>query len=245
MAIELTGVVVRHERRLRLVFSNALAVGAFGSPAPAYYVLTNQDGKGIDPAIVAAIVVAGSSANVELALGADLVPGALYRLTAIGVPALDASTSTAASDELFRVGVPTTSPNEEAKVGDADLLLYGRDLVHTGDDYVETAEGDLAQIGGVANVKAAIRRRLLGRPLPWAPNYSPRARRYVDAPTPSIGGLRGDLEAQAMRDDRVRACKAKLIVDDTTNDEAYFEVQTTLLGGRAPDGEAINVPVTT
>lgn len=244
MAIELTGVVVRHERRLRLVFSNSLAVGAFGSPAPAYYVVANQDGKGVDPGVSAAIIVAGSASNVELALGSDLVPGALYRVTAIGVPALDASTSTAASDELFRVATPSKPANEEAKVTDGELLLYGRDLVHTGDDYLETAEGDLAQVGGAINAKAALRRRLLGDPLPWAPNYSPRARRFVDAPVSSIGGLRGELEAQAMRDDRVRASKAKLVVDETTND-AYFDIATTLIGGRAPEDDTISVPVTT
>jgi len=243
MAIELTGIVVKHERRLRLVFSNTLAAGAFGSPAPAFYVVENQDGRGLSPGVSAAIVVSGAASNVELALDQDLVAGALYRIAAIAVPATDLSVSTAASDATFRVGVAATPLAVEAKVTDADLLLYGRDCVFSGTDYIETAEADLATIGGAANACAAIRRRLTGSPLPWAPDYSPRARSFVDAPIASIGGLRGRLEAQAMRDDRVRRCEAKLVIDDTTPTDSYFDVTTTLIGGRAPEGETVEVPL--
>lgn len=234
MAIELTGVVVRNERRLRLVFSNDLASGAFGTPAPAYYVIANQDGRGLSPGVNAALVVPGASANVEIALDTDLVAGALYQITAVGVPALDLSTSTGASAELFQIGVSAKKPNAEPKVTDGDLLLYGRDAIWTGADYLEGADGDLAELGGVTNAEAAVRRRLLGHPLPWAPQYSPRARQYVDVPVVSIGGLRGHLESQALRDDRVKSVTATLTVNTDAPDESTFNVSTVLIGGFAP-----------
>lgn len=234
MTIELTGVVVRNERRLRLVFSNDLAAGAFGVPAPSYYVIESQDGRGLSPGVNAALVVPGATANVELALDTDLVAGAVYQITAIGVPALDTSTSTGASIELFQIGVPAKKPNAEPKVTDGALLLYGRDAIWTGADYLEGADGDLAELGGETNAEAAVRRRLLGHPLPWAPQYSPRARQYVDAPVVSVGGLRGHLEEQALRDNRVKSVTATLNINPDTPDESTFSVATTLVGGFAP-----------
>jgi hypothetical protein len=244
MTIELTGIVVKHERRLRLVFSSALAAGAFGTPAPAAYVVDNEDGRGPSPGVAAAIIVASATANVELALDTDLVRGALYRITAIGIVGTDASSSTSASDQLFRFGEEPRLFNVEPKVLDADLLLYGRDCVWTGTDYLETAEGDLATVGGIVNVKGALRRRLVGSPLPWAPGYSPRARQFVDAPISSIGGLRGSLQAQAMLDDRVKSVVVRLVLDDTTPDESYFEVTPTFIGATTTGTDAVDVPIT-
>jgi hypothetical protein len=150
------------------------------------------------------------------------------------VPATDASTSTSASDEAFRFGVPTQRQNVEPKVSDFDLLLYGRDLVHTGLDYLEDVTGDLATVGGQANAQGAVRRRMLGAPLAWAPEYSPRARDYVDAPLPAIGTLRTRLERQALRDDRVKSVSAKLVIDEEAPEDSYFEVSPVFRGGGAP-----------
>lgn len=244
MTIELTNIVVKHERRLRLVFSNGLAAGAFGTPAPAFYVVDNQDGRGPSPGVASAIIVSGATTNVELALSADLVPGALYRVTAISVPALDASTSTSASDQNFRFPELAQPANVEAKTLDADLLLYGRDMVWTGSDYLETVEGDLGRLGGAANAQSAIRRRLLGKPLAWAPGYSPDSRQFVDAPLSGIGGLKGRLQAQALRDNRVRSAAVKLMLDDDSPAESYFEITSILVGGRAPEPVSVVVPVT-
>jgi hypothetical protein len=240
MAIELTSIVPKHERRLRLVFSNTLGAGAFGTgPAPAFYVVENQDGLGPSPDISAAIIVAGAVSNVELALSADLAEGALYRVTAIGVPALDASTSTSASDQMFRFGTPTTQKNVEPKASDYELLLYGRDLVHNGSDYLEGVDGDLATTEGRANAQGAVTRRLLGGPLAWAPDYSPRARQYVDAPLPTIGTLRTRLERQALRDDRVRSVSAQLVLDGDNPTDSFFQVTPILRGG----GPAVPIDV--
>lgn len=243
MTIELTGIVPRHERRLRLVFSGPLAAGAFGSPAPAYYVVDNEDGQGPSPSVDAAIIVAGAVNNVELALDADLVEGALYRVTAVDVPGADATTSTSASDQQFRFGIPAIRPNREPKASDAELVLYGRDVLWTGDDYGETPEGDLATIDGLRNVQAAFRRRMLGAPLAWAPEYSPRAREFVDAPDVTVGALRGRIERQALRDDRIESITARLVLDDETPTDSYFEITPTFRGGRA--AEAIDLAIST
>ena len=192
----------------------------------------NEDGAGPSPTVLAAIIVAGAVANVELALDADLAEGALYRVTAIGVPGADASVSTSASDQHFRFQVSAARTNVEPKVTDLDLLLHGRDLVHTGIDYLETAELDLATVSGPQNTVGATKRRLLGSPLAWAGGYSPRAREYVDAPVSAIGTLRGRLEAQTLRDDRIRSVTARLVLNEETPEESYFEVTPVLVGGK-------------
>lgn len=232
MSIELTGIVPRNERRLRLVFSSALAAGAFGSPAPAAYVVDREDTTP-SPGVAAAIIVSGSANNAELALSIDLVEGGLYRVRAIGIPGADASTSTSLSDQRFRFQISTKPYNVEPKTNDRELLLYGRDIVHTGLDYLETADGDLATVSGAQNAMGAIRRRMLGTPLVWAPDYSARAREYVDIPVPAVGTLRGRLEAQALRDDRVKSVSAKLVIDVESPEQTYFEVIPVLIGGQS------------
>ncbi len=241
MAIELIGIVPRHERRLRLVFSAPLAASAFGTPGPSPYLVENQDGAGYSPGVASALVVAGATTNVELALDADLVGGALYRVRAIGITAQDASVTTAASDQMFRFGVPAKVSNVEPKANDAELLFFGRDLFWTGNDYGETVEGDLATTEGLRNAQAAQTRRMLGSPLAWAPSYSPRARRFVDAPTQTVAALRADIEANALRDDRVESCTAELILDADDPTQSYFEVRPIFIGGRKV--ESFDVPI--
>lgn len=230
MAIELTGVVIRNERRLRLVFSNTLAAAAFTSTS--FYTVANQDGLGPDCGVSAAIIVVGAATNVELALDSDLVDGALYQVSAIGVPATDATTSTAASTTLLRKGTSPAIQNAEPKASDAEVLLYGRDIVWTGGDYLETADGDLATVEGAPNACGALRRRLLGAPLPWAPGYSPRARSFVDLPLPAINALKGRLEQQVLADDRFEAVTVTLQINDDTPEESVFVVTPTLRGGK-------------
>jgi len=244
VAIELTAIVPKHERRIRCVFSGALAASAFGTPAPAYYVFDNEDGRGPSPNAVGALIVSGANTNVELALDNDIVRGVLYRLRAIGVPGADGSASTAGSDQLFRVGSSPRVANAEPKVSDTDLLVYGRDLVWTGTDYQESAESDLGTVEGAANAEAAIRRRELGTPLAWAPNYSPQARQYVDMPVTMVASLRGRLQEQALVDDRVRAANVRLIVDDSAPEDSLFEISVTLVGGKTLQPIAIQVPLT-
>lgn len=237
MAIELTSINARHERRVRLVFSNTLAAGAFTSTA--FYAIENEDGKGPSPVISQALVVPGSGTNVELALGSDLAEGALYTLTALAVPAADASVSTVASTQKFRFGVSAKSAvSQEAKARDGELLLYGRDAVWA-EDYVENPEGDLDSISGVANVQAAQQRRLLGAPLPWDAAYGAYAYESVDLPSAAVGTLYGRLQSQAIADDRVRSAKVVLVSDDP--EDVHFVVTTTLEGGQIPGSIPIAV----
>lgn len=238
MTVELLSVAPRHERRIRLVFSNTLAAGAFTSTS--LYVITNEDGRGVNPGVAQAIPVSGSSSNVELALTEDLVSGALYRLVAVGVPATDASTTTAASDTMFRTGVPQTDTNVERRTNDADVLLYGRDASWSG-DYLESAEGDLQPIEGVANARAALERSLLGFPLAWAPGYSANAYEFVDAPSTAVGTLQGRLQAAALADDRVKSAVVTLVESDP--DDVHFDVAPKLVGSTSIAPIPVNVKV--
>ena len=65
MTIALTTAIVRHERRLRLVFSNSLGAGAFSTLT--WYTITS-DGTAASPSVVAAYAVANSPQVVELHL---------------------------------------------------------------------------------------------------------------------------------------------------------------------------------
>lgn len=238
MAIELTSIDPRHERRVRLVFSNTLAAGAFA--ATSFYAIENEDGRGPSPTVVQALVVPGAGSNVELALGSDLAAGALFTLTAVGVPAVDASVSTVASTQKFRFGTKVVPASAEPKTTDTELLLYGRDAVWA-DDYVETAEGDLDSVSGVANVQSAQQRRLLGAPLPWDASYGANAYESVDLPTTAVGTLYSRLQSQAIVDDRVRGASVVLVSDDP--EDVHFNVTTKLEGGQIPG--AITVAVKT
>jgi hypothetical protein len=151
----LLGVAVRHERRLRLRFDTELAPAAFRRAS--FYRVTNRDGRGASPDVSGVLVVGADLHQVELALASDLVGGALYEVAALDVPASDASTATGTI--AVRPGEPTRAPSPVAAEDDADVLLYGVDLFHDGSDYVEAEDGDLATIGGEANLDAALLRR--------------------------------------------------------------------------------------
>lgn len=241
--VEMTAAIARNERRLRLVFSANLAAGAFTTFS--YYTIANQDGKGIDPNVVAALVITDSATNVELVLDNDLVAGALYQVSAIGVPSTNGGSSTSASTQLLRMSAPVASnrqPNTEPATSDAELLLYGIDLIWNGTDFQETANGDLDRIGGTQNALQALLRRATGHPLLWAPNYSPNARVYVDSPQGSMVSLRGKLQDQMLRDDRVKSVAVKLQFDDDEPDQSFFTVASVLIGGQAPAAFPVTVP---
>ena len=88
MSIALTAVDPRSQRRVRLVFSHALSVGAFSSLA--FYSVTS-DGAGVSPAVNGAFLVPSSPNVVELSVTEDLLDGAQYTVSAVGVPATDST----------------------------------------------------------------------------------------------------------------------------------------------------------
>src|SRR5258708_3636891 len=129
----LIGVVVRHERRVRLRLDVELRPAAFQSTS--FYTVACKDGRAVSPPVVGALVVGADLHEIELALGSDLAPGALYEVKIAGAPATDGVANASA---LFRPGEAVAGPNGASASDDLDALLYGVDLVHDGADYVET-----------------------------------------------------------------------------------------------------------
>jgi len=232
MAVSFANIVPKHERRFRVLFSDALGAGAF---LPGPYTVTSQDSLGVSPNVLAAYPIAQDPNVVELVLDADLAAGGLYLLTMTGVPGTSGPAFTGTQE--FRVGVPqvTSIPNTESKTDDIMSLLYGEDLVWSGSDYLETADGDLDTISGIPNAEGAIMRRVSGDPLPWDDDYSARAGQYVDGPPGTMPTLRAALIEQTREDDRVAGATCSLTVDNEDAD-ATFELTVDFVG--APKASA-------
>jgi hypothetical protein len=228
MSISFATLTVKHERRVRLYFTHALAAGAFTTLS--LYALLNDDGFGVSPNIVAAYLVPNSANAVELALDADLVQGSRYELTATGVPATDLTTSPAET-QAFTWGEQPSQPNQEQPQNDLAALIYGSDLVWTGDDYLETQAGDLATIEGIPNVEGALLRRLTNQfQLPWAPSYGARPEDFVEGPTGNAITLLGALRRQAVADDRVASATVSFVADPKNGGDAFFPASIILRG---------------
>lgn len=234
MSLSLIALLPKHERRIRLVFSGPLALGAFGS-SPAVvglYTVANVDGRGLSPTVSAAIVIASNPNAVELALGVDLVEGALYTVSVAGVPAVDLSTATGSLP--LRLSSTRTLPNQELASDDHAAELYGVDLVHDGTDYVEDVDGDLAEVRGVACAQGHLGGGVFANGLPWAPDYGAFLRHYVDATAGSLPGAKQAIERFFRTDDRVRSLSVTYTPGDTPAD-AFFDAAITLVGGDTLD----------
>jgi hypothetical protein len=224
MAISFQSVVYRSPRRIRLVFSNTLAAGAFSA---SWFAVVSTDSLGVDPTVMAALVVAGSPNVVELVLSDEMASAGGYSVTAsAGVPAADASTLLA--DTALPLRAPGTTPEITGPTVEARDDLYLYDLAFNGDDYVETGDGDLEVTSGVPNVEAALTRRLISEGLQWSASYGAKAREYVDGPSTALPELRAALINQALLDPRVKAADAKLLL--ATDGSYYFSVEAQLVG---------------
>ena len=239
MAISLGNVAPRHERRIRVTFTNSLAAAAFTTLS--LYAVTNLDSLGISPNVIAAFVVPNSPHVVELAFDASLVQGALYQLAAVGVPAVDTTVTPGGSIEPFRLGAQVLANNLEVSAAGIDALVYGVDLVHNGADYVEGADGDLDTISGRANVQAALLRSATSGGLPWDADYGAKIRQYVDGAPGAALGARGALIRAALADPRVKDVDVQLGVE-TNNAQATFIENVTLIGSPAATPLKILVP---
>lgn len=230
MTIAFTAIGVRSERRLRLVFSEAVGAAAFTTLG--YYSIVCSDGTGADPAPVAAFVVPSNPAVVELALDLDLAPGAPYTVSAVGVPAAGGGggVTPGGSQLPFRQGEKRQP--KAARVASDVLLaeLYGEDLVWDGQDVSEAQNGDLETVSGKENVSAALERRLMSDGLPWDQQYGAKPRKFVDGSPLLVGDLRGDLISQALEDDRVTRASSVVL---PLSEPEYVWIETTvyLLGG--------------
>jgi hypothetical protein len=241
MAINFVNVAPRHERRLRLLFDNQPTGAAYGSSSTtiAYFTIAPQNFLSSIETVTQALVVAGAPNVVELALGADLAPGGTYLVTINAMPCIDASFCNGSM--LFTFGAAPDRPNLEVPQDDYASLLYGIDLVHNGVDWVEGADGDLSTLAGIGNAQEAVRRRAFGDPLPWAPNYGAKARQYVDGTPGAMPGLKAQLVANLILDDRVKSVTAALSFDANDSTVAYYDVLATLIGNEVIGPMPVNV----
>lgn len=231
MAIKIGPVIILHERRIRVTFTVALASGAFTSIA--WYSVNSLSGQAASPSVVAAYVVANSSHVVELVLGADLVQGQAYRISAVGVPAQDATTTPNPSTQDASYGTkPQVVGRYTGGVSELEEVLYSRDLVFKGGDFVETPGGDLDTVAGAENLELALNRRALSNGLPWDPRYGLRAYDHVDGTGQGLLPLRGRAETQMKLDDRVSTVVARVT---SSQDEAagYVEIDIDPIGAGA------------
>lgn len=234
--MNLLSLIVKHERRIRLVFSNACAGGAF---VASLYTVTSLENNNVSPNVVAALIVPSNPSTVELVLDNDLVNGAMYRVDAPNVPAVDASLTPVGTAEKFRFGSPSHKHHVEPGLRDLDRLRFFADLIWTGDDYQEEPNGDLARVEGKANVTKALWHALSTNGLPWNDDWGVDAREYVDSPSAAAAPLRGVVGVQAARDPRVKSVKTTVSVDGTNT---FVTVTPTLIDGETGDPVSIAVP---
>ena len=238
MSISLLTLEFRGDRRIRLFFSGSLAAGAFTSTA--LYSITSADGLGANPTNVEAVyAVANTPAAVELSADVPLALGGLYTIGCTNVPAADSSTFTGTTQGTTALPLQNP-PNVEPATTDLDLLLYGRDLVHNGQDFVEDASGDLANITGRGNWLGAVWRRMMSYGLPWDPTYSPRADEYVNAPDVLKLPLAGRMVAQARADDRT--AQATCTVTQSSTDPNSWAFVLIVSGTDGLDPETLELP---
>lgn len=219
MTIALNSITVRHERRIRLGFTATLAAGAFGAAGTPLYVVTSLDGLGTDPGVKKALVIADSPDFVELQLGADLVQGGLYSVSAVGVPGTGGAGVTPAPSTLtFRIGAEqdprAPMGGSQASLSTFEVQLYGIDLAFADGDFTEGPDGDLATIGGVALVELDLTNRLLGNGLPWDAAFGPHLREYVDGTPGSLTPVRARVIRELRQDDRVATADASVDLRD-------------------------------
>lgn len=227
MTLELLSVEVRSPRRIRLRYSLALAAGAF---SVSWFSITCADSSTGDPLVSAALLVPSDSAQLELALGIDLAPGAQYTLTsAANIPGVGGALS-ALDVTSFRPPQSRQAPSPSVSSDDVRALLFGEDLAHNGSDLVETADGDLAIVSGPENAMNAVVRRALADGLPYNQDYGPHLRKFVDAPSPTVRAARGSIERQARLDDRVKGVQATVRPDDNSGD-ITIDATVQLIGG--------------
>lgn len=236
MAISLLSIQIKHERRLRLTFTDTLAAGAFGS-SPTLYTVTTQDSLGSSPTVTESILIASDPRSLELALGDDLVPGGLYLVTAIGVPSIAGPVTDSTSQQLIQFSLTQTTLNAEPAVNEQDLALYGEDMIWNGLDYQETRQGDLDLVVGVPNALGALQRRCEASGLPWDATYGPNAESFVNSA--DAGPLRGAIVQQLLRDDRV---KSATVDTKKITDGIVFVAKPTLIGEDTITPIALAVP---
>jgi hypothetical protein len=224
--VAFNNLVVRSVRRVRLEFSTALAAGAF---VTSWFTVVSEDSATGDPVVVAALAVPTLTNYVELALDRDLAEGGQYTLhVASGVPAADASTAPAAVQYFYP---PTAAPAPSEAMSAQDLLrvIFQEDVAHDpAKGHTFAPDGDLAIVDGPENVKATQTRGLLSSGLIHRFGWGAKLREFVDAPSLMLPTLRGRIERQLRRDDRVTDARGSM--QQGSNGEHFAVAEITLVG---------------
>jgi len=221
----------RGTRRIRILWTGALASGAFTT---SLYGVSNTDGTGASPISVVAVFSIASAPNAcELAINADLTSGAAYQVTFSSVPGADGSHFSGSLNG--NVGLTLVSPpNTEIEATDADLIIFSRDLLFQNGDFIEAAGGDLMTITGRPNWLGAAQRRINSDGLPWDDTYGAHPDDYVDAPQAYSTAFAGRIVAQATADDRTKSADVQFQQDPLDPDTWDFLVSLAAIDGSNP-----------
>lgn len=231
--MDLLSAYAYRERRVRAVFSSAVALGGYNKTL---YSISSEDSTASDPTIKAVYGVAGQPTTIELILDFDMIDGAAYVLRAGLVPAVVGGTSPTDQTTRYRYGSPAKKTNTEPLVSDFDVILYGRDIIWNG-DFEEGADGDLAVVSGLPNAVSALDNRLKGGPLPYAPGFGPDSREFVDSNDSTPLGPR--LRQQALRDPRVKS--VTITADEDDKGDTVFVITPVFIGDRKPEPISMTV----
>src|SRR3972149_2596503 len=217
---------IRSTTRIRVFWSSAT-----GTPsAPGSYTLLSLDGRGAPPTAVAVLVVAADSTQRELVLSWELVGGASYSLSGGG------------STTRFVTPEPRPAIAAGLTCNSFDREFFKVDLFFDGTDYVEQIDGDLAELAGEPNGRAAFQRGMLCEGLPWAPDWGGKLREFVGAPDPVLIQMSGNIMAQARRDDRIG--RVTLAADATRlpSGEVTIFSDVAWASGATPEGPPPRAP---
>ncbi len=231
MAMNLNVAVAVHERRIRLIFTDAVGAAGFTASSPPYFTFGCENGLGPNPALVARFVVPGAPTVMECQLDTDLVSGGVYSFIAEGVENVSGLDQSGTEQVFLTFGQGTTVAVQGA-VTESDRLLYGIDLQYEGADFVEGPDGDLAHTSGPALVRRDLWHRTLSDGLPWEASYGVHARGWIDGAPGAVYTLRGRTADQMLEDDRVRDVEVKVTQDDESS-EATVDIRPTLIGDAA------------
>ena len=216
----------RSVRRVRCTFPSPLAPSAF-TMAP--WSIQCLDSFGSSPTINAVLLIPGQANCAELSLSCDLVDGSVYQITGNAVTAAAGAGMWTGSVQWCTRQTPK-APSPEVNLSEVDAVLFGIDLAWASGDFVETAQGDLATIGGAENARTALVRRATSEGLPWAPKYGVKPRKYVDGSSLALPKILNTVTSQFLRDNRVKAVSAKI---QSSGEQSSILAQITFIDGTA------------
>lgn len=233
MAFILARLFVRTPTRIRFFFTDTVTAAPLSS-----WQFSSLDGNP-DPVQVESLIVQGS--QVEVVLSAALVGGGSYRATLRALHVASGFPTAPAATFDFRAPASAAAPSQQLSIAAFKANLFGEDVVWTGSDWAEGADGDLLVNTGPDVAVSAVLRRESSEGLMWDPSYGLKPSDFVDAPAGELANLVRRIERQAIADDRVKAAKAKALgaaADDP--EQQIVGLDVTLIDGTS---RSLSVPV--